>query len=230
MWPSRCRGRSRNLLGDCRLTAGNPGGVVARRAGVTVVGEQPALLRSLAVSGRALRPARLRSQPSLSQRPERRPVDQHHRSPRRRYRAATHPTRCAATTRRACERAPGCPTRARQSGLAGMFFDTMEQNSVGAVGANLKLALGISDTQLTVVNTATVIGGLVGRLLGGWLADRYCRRASLSSNLLLYTLGGRPTHRPDQTRLGPAARHTHRDQPLSHPSRRHRRTTPVTRR
>jgi putative MFS transporter len=74
--------------------------------------------------------------------------------------------------------------------LAGMFFDTLEQNSVGAMGANLKLALGISDTQLTVINTATVLGGLVGRLLGGWLADRYGRRASLSCNLLLYTLGG----------------------------------------
>ncbi|SFS65292.1 MFS transporter [Saccharopolyspora flava] len=74
--------------------------------------------------------------------------------------------------------------------LAGMFFDTLEQNSVGAMGANLKLALGITDTQLTTINTATVIGGLVGRLAGGWLADRYGRRASLSINLLLYTLGG----------------------------------------
>jgi len=74
--------------------------------------------------------------------------------------------------------------------LAGMFFDTLEQNSVGAMGANLKLALGLTDTDLTVINTATVIGGLVGRLAGGWLADRYGRRASLSLNLLLYTLGG----------------------------------------
>jgi putative MFS transporter len=74
--------------------------------------------------------------------------------------------------------------------LAGMFFDTLEQNSVGAMGANLKLALGITDTQLTVINTATVLGGLVGRLLGGWLADRSGRRTSLGFNLLLYTLGG----------------------------------------
>ncbi|HEX4247814.1 MAG TPA: MFS transporter, partial [Pseudonocardia sp.] len=74
--------------------------------------------------------------------------------------------------------------------LAGMFFDTLEQNSVGAMGANLKLALGITDTQLTVINTATVVGGLVGRLVGGWLADRYGRRTSLSANLLIYTLGG----------------------------------------
>ncbi|WP_212567616.1 MULTISPECIES: MFS transporter [unclassified Pseudonocardia] len=74
--------------------------------------------------------------------------------------------------------------------LAGMFFDTLEQNSVGAMGTNLKLALGISDAQLTLVNTATVLGGLVGRLLGGWLADRYGRRLSLSFNLLVYSLGG----------------------------------------
>ncbi|MSZ76385.1 MAG: MFS transporter [Actinobacteria bacterium] len=74
--------------------------------------------------------------------------------------------------------------------LAGMFFDTLEQNSVGAMGANLKGALGISDIQLTAINTATVVGGLVGRLLGGWLADRYGRRTSLGLNLLLYTLGG----------------------------------------
>ncbi|KAA9165889.1 MFS transporter [Amycolatopsis acidicola] len=74
--------------------------------------------------------------------------------------------------------------------LAGMFFDTLEQNSVGSMGATIKLTLGITDTDLTVINTATVIGGLVGRLAGGWLADRYGRRASLSFNLLLYTLGG----------------------------------------
>ena len=74
--------------------------------------------------------------------------------------------------------------------LAGMFFDTLEQNSVGAMGANLKLALGIDDAHLTAINTATVIGGLVGRLLGGWLADRYGRRTALGLNLLVYTLGG----------------------------------------
>jgi len=74
--------------------------------------------------------------------------------------------------------------------LAGMFFDTLEQNSVGAMGANIKLSLGIGDNELTLINTATVIGGLVGRLLGGWLADRYGRRTALSVNLLVYTLGG----------------------------------------
>ena len=74
--------------------------------------------------------------------------------------------------------------------MAGMFFDTLEQNSTGAMGTNLKDALGIDNDQLALINTATVIGGLIGRLVGGYLADRYGRRLSLGFNLLLYTLGG----------------------------------------
>ncbi len=74
--------------------------------------------------------------------------------------------------------------------LAGEFFDTIEQNSVGAMGTNIKNSLQIGDVQLTAINTATVIGGLIGRLLGGYLADRYGRRFALSVNLLIYTLGG----------------------------------------
>ncbi|RKR74769.1 MFS transporter [Frondihabitans australicus] len=74
--------------------------------------------------------------------------------------------------------------------LAGEFFDTLEQNSVGAMATNIKASLQIGDVQLTTINTATVIGGLVGRFLAGWLADRYGRRFSLSLNLLVYTLGG----------------------------------------
>ena len=41
-----------------------------------------------------------------------------------------------------------------------------------------------------MINTATVIGGLVGRLIGGYIADRWGRRIALSLNLLVYTLGG----------------------------------------
>jgi MFS transporter, putative metabolite:H+ symporter len=74
--------------------------------------------------------------------------------------------------------------------MAGEFFDTLEQNSVGAMGTNIKDSLHIGDVQLTTINTATVIGGLAGRLLAGWLADRYGRRFSLGLNLLVYTLGG----------------------------------------
>jgi putative MFS transporter len=74
--------------------------------------------------------------------------------------------------------------------LAGEFFDTLEQNSVGAMATNIKSSLSIGDLQLTTINTATVIGGLIGRFVAGWLADRYGRRFSLSLNLLVYTLGG----------------------------------------
>ncbi|WP_246093132.1 MFS transporter [Subtercola boreus] len=74
--------------------------------------------------------------------------------------------------------------------LAGEFFDTLEQNSVGAMGTNIKNSLQIGDFQLTSINTATVIGGLIGRLLAGYLADKYGRRFALSLNLLVYSLGG----------------------------------------
>ncbi|NQX12406.1 MFS transporter [Microbacteriaceae bacterium VKM Ac-2855] len=74
--------------------------------------------------------------------------------------------------------------------LAGEFFNTLEQNSVGAMATHIKDSLQIGDYQLTAINTATVIGGLIGRLLAGFLADKYGRRFSLSFNLLIYTLGG----------------------------------------
>ena len=61
--------------------------------------------------------------------------------------------------------------------LAGMFFDTLEQNSVGAMGSNIKASLGIDNAHLTAINTATVLGGLLGRFFGGWLADRWGRRS-----------------------------------------------------
>ncbi|GEM30936.1 MFS transporter [Nocardia neocaledoniensis NBRC 108232] len=74
--------------------------------------------------------------------------------------------------------------------MAGLFFDSLEQNSTGAMGPLLKESFGIGNAELTLINTATVIGGLVGRLIGGYLADRWGRRTALSLNLLVYTLGG----------------------------------------
>ena len=58
------------------------------------------------------------------------------------------------------------------------------------MGSNIKASLGIDNAQLTAINTATVIGGLLGRFFGGWLADRLGRRAALGLNLLLYSIGG----------------------------------------
>ena len=74
--------------------------------------------------------------------------------------------------------------------MAGMFFDTLEQDSTGAIGPYLIKTFDITDNKLVTINTLTVIGGLVGRLVGGYLADKKGRRFSLSFNLLLYSLGG----------------------------------------
>ncbi|WP_319433174.1 MFS transporter [Mycobacterium sp. RTGN5] len=74
--------------------------------------------------------------------------------------------------------------------MAGLFFDSLEQNSTGAMGPLLKDSFGIGNAELTMINTATVLGGLAGRLIGGYIADRWGRRAALSLNLLVYTLGG----------------------------------------
>lgn len=74
--------------------------------------------------------------------------------------------------------------------MAGMFFDTLQQDAPGAIGPLLKETLGISNTDLVTINTLTVVGGLIGRLGGGYLADKRGRRYALSLNLLIYTLGG----------------------------------------
>ncbi|GGF92144.1 MFS transporter [Rhodococcoides trifolii] len=74
--------------------------------------------------------------------------------------------------------------------MAGLFFDSLEQNSTGAMGPLLKDSFGIGNAELTLINTATVLGGLAGRLIGGYMADRWGRRVALSANLLVYTLGG----------------------------------------
>jgi putative MFS transporter len=58
------------------------------------------------------------------------------------------------------------------------------------MGPLLKESFGIGNAELTMINTATVLGGLAGRLIGGYIADRWGRRAALSLNLLVYTLGG----------------------------------------
>ena len=58
------------------------------------------------------------------------------------------------------------------------------------MGPLLKDSFGIGNAELTMINTATVLGGLAGRLIGGYIADRWGRRAALSLNLLVYTLGG----------------------------------------
>ena len=56
--------------------------------------------------------------------------------------------------------------------MAGLLFDTLQQDAPGAIGPALKEVFGISNAELVTVNTVTVIGGLIGRLVGGYLADK----------------------------------------------------------
>ncbi|HEX3785147.1 MAG TPA: MFS transporter [Pseudonocardiaceae bacterium] len=74
--------------------------------------------------------------------------------------------------------------------LAGMFFDALEQDTTGAITQGLKASFGVGTAGLAFVNTVMIIGGLVGRITTGYLADRRGRRYTLAFNLLLYTLGG----------------------------------------
>ncbi|TNC20607.1 MFS transporter [Amycolatopsis alkalitolerans] len=74
--------------------------------------------------------------------------------------------------------------------LAGMFFDALEQDATGAIGEGLKASFGLDTSGLALLNTVTTVGGLVGRLVTGYIADRKGRRFALGLNLLLYTLGG----------------------------------------
>ncbi|NKQ52352.1 MFS transporter [Amycolatopsis sp. K13G38] len=71
-----------------------------------------------------------------------------------------------------------------------MFFDALEQDVTGAIGEGLKASFGLDTGGLALLNTVTTVGGLVGRLITGYVADRKGRRFALSLNLLLYTLGG----------------------------------------
>lgn len=74
--------------------------------------------------------------------------------------------------------------------LAGMFFDALEQDTTGAIVEGLKASFGMDTADLAFLNTIMIVGGLVGRLATGYLADRKGRRYALAFNLLLYTLGG----------------------------------------
>ena len=74
--------------------------------------------------------------------------------------------------------------------LAGMFFDALEQDTTGAIVEGLKASFGMGTADLAFLNTIMIVGGLVGRIGTGYLADRKGRRYALAFNLLLYTLGG----------------------------------------
>lgn len=73
--------------------------------------------------------------------------------------------------------------------LIGCLFDSFEQNAVGIVGPMLRQQWGLSASDIGLLNTVTFACAAVGRIVSGFIADRYGRRVMLSIDLLLFTLG-----------------------------------------
>jgi MFS family permease len=73
--------------------------------------------------------------------------------------------------------------------LAGALFDSFEQNTVGIVGPALKAQWELGAADIGFLNTITFIFSALGRLVAGFVADRYGRRLMLNVDLLLFTLG-----------------------------------------
>ncbi|MDQ0142752.1 MFS transporter [Cupriavidus necator] len=73
--------------------------------------------------------------------------------------------------------------------LFGVLFDVFEQNAVGLVGPLLREHWGVSAAEIGFLNTLTFGAAALGRLGSGYIADRHGRRAMLSINLMLFTLG-----------------------------------------
>jgi MFS family permease len=73
--------------------------------------------------------------------------------------------------------------------LIGCLFDSFEQNAVGIVGPMLREQWGLSASDIGLLNTVTFACAAIGRIISGFVADRYGRRVMLSIDLLLFTLG-----------------------------------------
>ena len=73
--------------------------------------------------------------------------------------------------------------------VIGVMFDVFEQNAIGLIAPLLQMSWGLTATDIGFLNTITFISAASGRLLSGYLADRFGRRFMLNINLLLFTLG-----------------------------------------
>lgn len=73
--------------------------------------------------------------------------------------------------------------------LIGCLFDSFEQNTIGIIAPMLREQWGLTNTDIGLLNTITFGSAATGRLLSGFIADRYGRRVMLGIDLLLFTLG-----------------------------------------
>jgi putative MFS transporter len=73
--------------------------------------------------------------------------------------------------------------------LIGALFDAFEQNTIGVAAPLLRTQWSLTNTDIGLLNTITFGSAAIGRLLSGYIADRYGRRVMLGFDLLLFTLG-----------------------------------------
>lgn len=73
--------------------------------------------------------------------------------------------------------------------LLGVFFDAIEQNTVGIAGPALAADWGLGGAQIGLLNTATFTAVALGRILAGVLMDRIGRRTLLGVNLIVFCVG-----------------------------------------
>lgn len=73
---------------------------------------------------------------------------------------------------------------------AGMFFDILESNGLGAAGPSIITTFGITKPEFALISSATYTGLAIGAYLAGVIADHRGRKFSLVLNLLVYTVGG----------------------------------------
>jgi MFS family permease len=73
--------------------------------------------------------------------------------------------------------------------VIGALFDSFEQNTIGVAGPLLRQQWGLTNVDIGLLNTITFGAAAAGRLLTGYVADRYGRRVMLGIDLLLFTVG-----------------------------------------
>lgn len=73
--------------------------------------------------------------------------------------------------------------------LIGALFDSFEQNTIGVAAPLLRQQWGLTNVDIGLLNTITFGSAAIGRLLTGYIADRYGRRVMLGIDLLLFTIG-----------------------------------------
>ena len=68
------------------------------------------------------------------------------------------------------------------------FFDMMDMNLFGSVGASVQATFGLTNEQVSTLSSLSFYGMFFGGLLGGWMADKIGRKKALLYNVLIFSL------------------------------------------